>query len=223
MNYTKSQLVEYAGITPNVATTWLREGVLEPLKIEGRNNRFDTVEMQVARILAAPYDEWGLPAAALRQVGELLRGYLGKFKALGFATQEEAKRAHALYRFHERANDDFVRDAREKGGDYWRGVCEVMKLDAEKLGILDWEKTPEPELTKDQYDELSGLIALLGGIKGGFGTISVGKSEDSWWVSFEMDQDKTGSDGKRSLSAYVPDYFVGKSMIVIDLSRVFGG
>lgn len=224
MEHSKNQLVEYADITANVATTWLREGVVIPLEATGRNNKFDLVELQVARIVAAPYKEWGLPAAALQKIASLLRGELSVYKALGFSSSDQAIREFELMRLNGFITGDLFGTAKDRGGDYLQAVEDVASDMAKRAGYPDWKSAPRSCLTDDQFQVLRSYVTIANGIKDGMGTIAIGKSAtDDWAISYYIAKDETDHQGQRSVKAYVPDYFKGRSMIVIELSRVFGG
>ncbi len=220
MFHTKGQLAEYAKLSVNTVTVWVREGVIVPNEKTGRNNQFSREELILARILAVPYHDLGIGSDVLSEIADHLRPVLNFAKDMGFKGYADAKLAYDknfFARFVKTRADEVMQKAGEN-----RETAEItIKHLADEVGVKDWENS-EPFLSEDQEKSLNAynkLMECVEGQSGGYITMAMSADGD-WLMGFSFHDSEEDDSGHISAKIYVPPVQV-RSMVLIDLKSLF--
>lgn len=224
MLFSKGQLADYAKVSPNVITSWLREDVVLPLQSEGRNNAFSLDEMRVARIAGVLYREWRLPNAYIKGVADQMRYAFATRDRYGLGTLEQAKRIleeEHVARLALRLSSQ--EENHEDSQAYRQGIEDGLAEMAHQRGLGDWRELGV-RFSDEDWEHLSIYRLLLQAIEErSGGHIILTRNEDSSWTFLlsAAAKDEVDQWGNTIARVVKPINSTASSFLVIDLAHVF--
>lgn len=212
--FTTGQFTKKVGIETNTMIRWLREGIIVPQPIEGRNNQFSFEEMLVARSIAPLYLEWSIRSEILADVASFMRSLVSIREELGYATHDEFWREIQ----HWRASAISMLASKDSASaEEFSGAVKAIEHQATKNGVTlreNWQTSYEKpsHFAGATLERIKNYESVAGHYFGSGG--------HGWFLFLSRDDEGTwnwalsGFDGFR-------DQFQGSanSFIAVDLSK----